>query len=166
MLFIFRTRGYGCIGRPAFPAPSDFEVQGFMHDSDATCAARWRIRVTREARATLTIVASSGPSVASMMSPDCRKRLLSRCLVSNGRFVPEVASCQSWKCHRNLLRARMGSDWCHLFEIPAQQAANSIQEFQIESGTRIIGLLVPITFRSSWKRVLRWEHELRKVGTR
>src|SRR6266446_7764343 len=30
---LFRTRGCGCIVRPAFPAPSDFKGERFMHSS-------------------------------------------------------------------------------------------------------------------------------------
>src|SRR6266487_356076 len=34
---LFRTRGYGCIGHPAFPAPSDSrEAKRFMHHSGAS----------------------------------------------------------------------------------------------------------------------------------
>ena len=35
----------------------------------------------------------------------------------------------------------------------------------MESGTRTIGLLVPVTFRSSLKVGAEVEHELRKAGT-
>jgi hypothetical protein len=35
----------------------------------------------------------------------------------------------------------------------------------MESGPGIIGLLVPITFRSSWKVHAEVVHELREVGT-
>jgi hypothetical protein len=45
---------------------------------------------------------------------------------------------------------------CRLFEVPAPQAANSIQEFQIQKPLESIGFLVPMTFRSSWKWVQRW----------
>ena len=30
---LFRTRGCGCIERPAFPAPSEFQGERFMHNS-------------------------------------------------------------------------------------------------------------------------------------
>ena len=73
---------------------------------------------------------------------------------------------QSWECHRNLLGARMGNDWCHLFEVPAQQAANSTQELQIESGTRIIGFAGAHNFPKFVEAGAAMGHELRKVGTR
>src|SRR5262249_8497420 len=43
---------------------------------------------------------------------------------------------------------------------------NRVQGLQIESGTRIIDLLVPMTFRSPRKGVSAMERGLRKVGTR
>ena len=42
---------------------------------------------------------------------------------------------------------------------------NRVQGLQIESGTRIIDWLVPITFRSPRKGVAAMECGLRKVGT-
>jgi hypothetical protein len=42
---------------------------------------------------------------------------------------------------------------------------NRAQGLQIESGTRIMDLLVPITFRSPRKGVAAMERGLRKVGT-
>ena len=42
---------------------------------------------------------------------------------------------------------------------------NRFQGLQIESGTRILGLLVPITFRSPRKGFAAMERGLRKVGT-
>src|ERR1700730_11285865 len=43
---------------------------------------------------------------------------------------------------------------------------NLVQGLQIESGTRIIDLLVPMTFRSPRKDVAAMSRGLRKVGTR
>jgi len=43
---------------------------------------------------------------------------------------------------------------------------NRVQGLQIESGTRIMDLLVPITFRSPRKGVAAMERGLRKVSTR
>jgi hypothetical protein len=34
--FLFCTQGCGRVGRPAFPAPSDFEAKDFAHNSDAS----------------------------------------------------------------------------------------------------------------------------------
>ena len=45
--------------------------------------------------------------------------------------------------------------WYRRFEVPTPVAANSIRNFKSKSGTRIIGLLVPLCFRSSWQSVLR-----------
>src|SRR5260370_41407628 len=36
VLFSLCTRGCGCIGRPAFPTPSDFQGERFMHTSGAS----------------------------------------------------------------------------------------------------------------------------------
>src|SRR5258706_5725247 len=45
VLYLFRTRGCGCIGRPAFPAPSVIrEANGFCKPR-AHRAARWRSRI-------------------------------------------------------------------------------------------------------------------------
>jgi hypothetical protein len=52
-----------------------------------------------------------------------------------------------------------------IFEIPAPKEANSIQEFQMESGARNNGLLVPVTFQSL-KTGTAAGDELRKAGTR
>src|SRR6202023_2506278 len=46
-----------------------------------------------------------------------------------------------------------------------QSPQNRVQGLQIESGTRITDLLVPITFRSPRKGVAAMERGLRKVGT-
>ena len=101
------------------------------------------------------------------MSPHCRKRLLSQVIISNVSIrVGDTGLRQSWECHRNLLGARMGNDWCHLFEVPAQQAANSTQELQIESGTRIIGFAGAHNFPKFVEAGAAMGHELRKVGTR
>jgi hypothetical protein len=54
---------------------------------------------------------------------------------------------------------------CRPFEVPALQAANTAQELQMESGTGIISLLAPMTFRSSRKVCAEAQRELRKVGT-
>src|SRR5712672_4167827 len=43
VLYLFRTRGCGCIGRPAFPAPSDFRGQ------DVPSQTRAHARRDREA---------------------------------------------------------------------------------------------------------------------
>jgi hypothetical protein len=43
---------------------------------------------------------------------------------------------------------------------------NRVQGLQIESGTRIVDLLVPMTFRSPRKGVAAMVRGLRKVGTR
>ena len=45
-------------------------------------------------------------------------------------------------------------------------AASSFRNFKSKSGTRIIDLLVLLCFRSSYRRLLRCYHELRKRGTR
>src|SRR6266704_6155500 len=44
VLFLFRTRGCGCIKRTAFPAPSDFRGQDVSGKTRADCAARSRNR--------------------------------------------------------------------------------------------------------------------------
>jgi len=43
---------------------------------------------------------------------------------------------------------------------------NSMRDFKSKSGTRIMSLLVPMTFRSSRKTLTATVRELRKVGTR
>ena len=42
-----RTRGCGCIGHPAFPAPSPFPEGGSLNNSGARRAARGRTRILR-----------------------------------------------------------------------------------------------------------------------
>src|SRR5438067_13797784 len=42
---LFRTRGFGRIGRPAFPAPSEFSGAGLQSKTRAKGAARSRSRV-------------------------------------------------------------------------------------------------------------------------
>src|SRR5215216_3652781 len=42
--------------------------------------------------------------------------------------------------------------WCRRFEVPTPPAANSCGNFKSKSGTRIVGLLVPLCFRSSCQR--------------
>src|SRR6266571_5921568 len=44
---------------------------------------------------------------------------------------------------------------CRRFEVPTAPAANSVRNFKSKSGTRIIALLVPLCFRSSWQSMLR-----------
>src|SRR5262249_28712228 len=50
---------------------------------------------------------------------------------------------------------RCRSEQCRRSEVPAPRAASSSQELQIESGTRIICLLVPLCFRSLCQTVPR-----------
>src|SRR6266571_8380112 len=44
---------------------------------------------------------------------------------------------------------------CRRFEVPTPPAANSVRNFKLKSGTRIIELLVPLCFRSSCQSMLR-----------
>src|SRR5260370_37216545 len=44
---LFCTRGCGCSGHPAFPTPSVFLGEGFMHNSGAIRVAGMRSRVCR-----------------------------------------------------------------------------------------------------------------------
>ena len=45
--FYIRTRGCGCNGHPAFPAPSISRGRKSLHSSGATCVARGRCRALR-----------------------------------------------------------------------------------------------------------------------
>src|SRR5215472_15678727 len=53
---------------------------------------------------------------------------------------------------------------CRRSEVPDSLAANRVQGLQIESGTRIMDLLVPMTFRSPRKGFAAMERGLRKVA--
>jgi len=51
------------------------------------------------------------------------------------------------------------------FEVPTPPAATSVRNFKSKSGTRIIELLVPLSFRSFVSECAEVYHELRKRGT-
>jgi hypothetical protein len=81
--FSFRTRGCGCIGHPAFPAPSFLSRVTSMHSSDANCVAGMRGRVCysdvmpvqkREAR--LRARCRGHPRLASRSSKDVDGRVI------------------------------------------------------------------------------------------
>src|SRR5262249_51709412 len=55
----------------------------------------------------------------------------------------------------NVSRTSEAGHECRRSEVPAVPAASSFQELQIQSGTRIICLLVPLCFRSSCQTVPR-----------
>jgi len=62
--FYHCARGYGCIQRPAFPAPSDFRGTRSMHHSDAKRAAGMRSHIS------LTVIARS---VSNDVSAEARR---------------------------------------------------------------------------------------------
>src|SRR5260370_33965521 len=60
---LFRTRGCGCIAHPAFPAPSVFLGERFMHHSGASR------REMRGAMSRFDVIARSDPSAAPHPPP-------------------------------------------------------------------------------------------------
>jgi len=75
-----------------------------------------------------------------------------------------------WQCNKRHISVKPRSDFSNVaasaadLKSLAHARQNWVQGLQIESGTRIIGLLVPITFQVR-ESVAAIDHELRKVGT-